>query len=285
VARNLPKLNVSAIPPTREVKGDTDLRQFMAADGKVLDASATKWVQEIAAQVDAEALAAGNPKVRLISINGTTGKNGTSRSGFRPGTIAQASRSVRILYLGDELAQLANKLMPVLSNVIGETFPDSKTKRLSNNWEWWVQRNANAKGGGGKGTRSELLGKTVPKGIGLYDVLWLVPNPVVASYSWFANYNAKKRFGYKYNLTKKTIHEIDKTTNTVVKRKVTRMKKRLRGFASEAARRMRGNKNPSVVVRAAIIAHAMTGPESKSDWGVPAIRVSFRRSLSVPVEN
>jgi len=277
----LPKLKVSAIPATRQVKSDTDLKQFIASDAKILSGSYTQWVREVAAEKDTEALKAGNPHIRLISINGTTGKNGTARSGFRPGTIAQAKTSVRIQYLGDELAALANKMAPTLAAVIAETFPDSRTKRLTNDWEWWVQRNVKANG---KGASSERVGKRVPNNISIYDVLWLVPSgPEPASYSWFANYNAKARFGYKYNLTKKTIHEIDKGSGLVVKRKVVRMKKRLRGFASEAARRMRGAKGPGVVVSAKIIANALTGPQSRSKHGVPVIRVAFRRNLTTAV--
>jgi len=144
-----------------------------------------------------------------------------------------------------------------------------------------AQRNVKANG---KGASSERVGKRVPNNISIYDVLWLVPSgPEPASYSWFANYNAKARFGYKYNLTKKTIHEIDKGSGLVVKRKVVRMKKRLRGFASEAARRMRGAKGPGVVVSAKIIANALTGPQSRSKHGVPVIRVAFRRNLTTAV--
>jgi hypothetical protein len=278
----LPPLNVSAIPANRKVSSTTELKQFVATDQKALSGSIAAWVQALARQKDEEALRAGNPKIRLITVNGTTGKSGNQRTGFRPGTIAQATRSVRVQYLGDELAQLAMKLVPLLSRVIAETFPDSKTKLLAGNWEWYVQRNVKKNG---KASKSEALGKTVPHDIGIYDVLWYVPAaPLPAKYAWFANYFAKQRFGYKYNLTKKTLKSVD-ATGTVVKHRVTRLKKRMRGFAGEASRRMKGAKSPGVVVKAMMIQKQMTASSSKAKWGIPVIRIAFRRQLSTGVEH
>jgi hypothetical protein len=252
----------------------------VVSDAKVLKGAYADWVRTLAKQKDDEALRAGNPKIRLISIDGTTGKTGNTRSGFRPGSIAQAQTAVRVQYLGDDLADLANKLAPTLAKVIGETFPDSKTKRLMREWEWFVQRNVKKNG---KATKSERVGKTVPHNVGIYDVLWYVPSgPAPAEYAWFANYLSKKRFGYKYNIVKKTIHEIG-ASGTVQKRKVSRLRRRLRGFAAETSRRMRGTKAPGTRITAVMIQKAATGPQSRSKWGVPAIRISFLRNLSTPV--
>ena len=277
----LPKLKLKPVPPVRVVKSASELHQFIAADMKDIANGGTEWVRDTARTKDEEARRAGNPKVRLITVNGTIGKNAVSFKGFKPGSIETAHSSVKITYLGSELSDLANKVQPVLQKIIEETYPDSRTKRLARDWEWRVQYRATP---GGKGRWSVPVGKKVPKNVGLYDVLWLMPLPnIPTDYAWFANYYAKKRFGYKYNITRKTIHAINATSGKVEKKKVSRMKKRMVGFAGESSRRMRGAKGPGLHVSAMMIQSPLLVRGSRAKWGMPVIRVSFSPTLHTAV--
>ena len=277
----LPALKLKPVPPVRVAKQAADLYQFLATDLADIQRSGTEWVRDMASRKDAEALRAGNPSVRPILINGTIGANGARFTGFQPGSIEAANNSVKITYLGGQLADLANRIQPILQAVISETFPDSKNKRLARAWEWRVQYRSTP---GGKGRWSVPVGKRVPQNIGIYDVLWLFPkDPSPSDYAWFANYHAKKRFGYKYNLTRKTIHEFNKATKAVTKRKVVRLKKRMVGYAGETSRRARGAKAPGLHVSAMVVQNPLLAGGSKSRYGVPVIRVAFRPSLTVSV--
>jgi hypothetical protein len=278
----LPKLKTKPVPPERIVKSASELHRFLADDLKSIEKGGTEWVREMARTKDEEARRAGNPKIRQIGINGTIGKNAVSFKGFKPGSIEQAHSSVKITYLGKELADLANKVQPLLQKIIEETYPDSKTKRLARDWEWRVQFRATP---GGKGRWSVPVGKKLPAGIGLYDVLWLMPmGPVPTEYAWFANYYSKKRFGYKYNITRKTIHQINATTGLVEKKKVSRLKKRMVGFAGETSRRMRGAKGPGLHVSSMMIQSPLLVRGARAKWGMPVIRVSFSPTLHTAVQ-
>jgi hypothetical protein len=254
------------------------LYQVFAADAKALDTAGTVWIKDVAGPKHSDILNAGNPKYHTTEIDGTTGKSGNSRSGFRPGTLAAAHSSVRYLYLGRQLAELANVLRPVLLQVINETFPNAKTRTLAREWAWYVQRGASGKKGTGKSTPSVRVGMRVPPDLTIYDVLWLAPEGrEPASYAWFANYYAKKRFGYKYNMRKRK--KIGKYV----------LRKKLRGYASEAAMRMRAKKLPGVSIMAMFVREQLTGPIAASrpkpaKWGVPVIRVAFDQMLKTVID-
>ena len=65
----VPPLNLTAIPPTRKVRSDTDLRQFILSDTQDLEAAAAQWVRQVANDALIEALAAGNPREFAIEID------------------------------------------------------------------------------------------------------------------------------------------------------------------------------------------------------------------------
>jgi hypothetical protein len=228
-------------------------------------------VRQTAHQALAEALAAGNPTTYVTEIDGSA--SGSRRSGFRAGAIEQATRSVRIQFVGKPLADVANAMKPILEKVIAETFPFSKTKALQREWSWWVQKDRYATG---KNTSSVRLGARVPDTITIYDVLWLVPDVWPAQYAWFANRNAVRSSGYKYNLVKS--RRMAGTAAGV------KLRRRLRGYLAEATRRMRGKRNPGITVQGWFVRQAMTGPSSRSRHGVPAIRVAYKSGLMRPVD-
>lgn len=269
----LNNLSLDIIPLTRTIKkgagAGTELHALFVSDANQIRIAGTEWVRTVGREKHREIIDAGNPKYHTVEIDGTTGANSTSRKGFRPGTIDQAHNSVRYLYLGRQLADLANVLRPILLQTIVDTFPNSKTRTLAREWVWYVQRGAGEKGSKGKSTTSTRVGMRLPPDLGIYDVLWLVPEGrEPASYAWFANYYAKKRFGYKYNMR--------------VRKKAGKytLRKKLRGYASEAARRMRAKSLPGVSIMAMFVAKALTGPAAASrpkpaKWGVPVIRVAF----------
>lgn len=264
----LPDIPIGRIPVSRVLKSGAELHRVFIDDFATLEQCGTEWVRTVARERHADIIGAGNPKYHTTEIDGTTGANNRQRRGFRPGSLGEARSAVRILYLGRQLADLANVLRPILLQTIVDTFPTSRTRTLAREWAWYVQRGAGEGGGTGKRTVSERVGVRVPPDLDIYDVLWLVPEgPEPAAYAWFANYNAKKRFGYKYNMRK------------IRKQGRFALKKKMRGFASEAARRMRGKQMPGVSIYAMFVARVMTGPQSRSRWGVPVIRVAFRRSL------
>ena len=83
------------------------------ADVKVIeDQAIPKWVQETGRRGDDEIIRAGNPKYKVVSVNGTTGASGKRRRGFTPGQIATAQTSVRVLYQGTNCPAVANSLRP-----------------------------------------------------------------------------------------------------------------------------------------------------------------------------
>jgi hypothetical protein len=265
----LPGLNIQAIPAQRKVRSDTELKQFLLADREAFQKSAHLWVRETAQRALDEALKAGNPHDYVIGIDGET-KGANVRTGFRGGTIAQATKSVRIEFVGHALADVANGLRPILSDVIRETFPNSRTKALETQWSWWIQRGRYA--GGSPSTTSQRLGSTVPDNVTIYDVLWLAPDMGPARYAWFANHNAIKSSGGSYNLIKRKSGQF-------------RLRKRLRGYLAESTRRMRGRRVPGVTIQGWIVKAALTGGAARSRFGVPVIRVAFKSGLTRAVLN
>ena len=260
-------INLQAIPAQRRMRKDTDLEQFLLADRKTFEASAHIWVRETAEAALQEALRAGNPTHYVVGIDGET-RGGNVRSGFRSGPISSAQRSVRVEFIGSALADVANGLLPILGDVIAETFPNSRTKQLQNQWSWWVQKGRYS--GGSKSTTSTRLGRSVPDTVTIYDVLWLAPDAGPASYAWFANHNAIKSSGHSYNIFKKRSGEV-------------KLRKRLRGYLSEATRRMRGKRVPGITIQGWIVKSALTGSAARSRFGVPVIRVAFKSGLARPV--
>jgi len=260
-------LKLQTIPNQRKVRSDTELEQVLLKDRDAFQQSAHLWVRETATRALDEALRAGNPKDYVVGIDGET-RGGNVRQGFRPGPISSAMKSVRVEFIGSALADVANGLLPILSGVIAETFPNSRTKSLENGWSWWVQRGRYA--GGSKATTSVRLGRSVPDDITIYDVLWLAPDFGPARYAWFANHNAIKSSGHSYNLFKK------KKTGEL------KLRKRLRGFLAESTRRMRGQKLPGITIQGWIVKAALSGPSSHSRFGAPVIRVAFKAGLSRP---
>jgi hypothetical protein len=265
----LPGLNIQAIPPQRKVRNDTELQQFLLADREAFIKSAHIWVRQTATRALDEALRAGNPKDYVVGIDGET-RGANIRTGFRGGSIEQATQSVRIEFVGGALADVANGLRPILADVIRETFPNSRTKALQTQWSWWIQRGRYA--GGSKSTTSVRLGSSVPDSVTIYDVLWLAPDLGPAKYAWFANHNAIKSGGSNYNLIKRKGGQF-------------RLRKRLRGYLAESTRRMRGRKVPGVTIQGWIVKKAMTGPGAVSRYGVPVIRVAFKSGLTRAVIN
>lgn len=256
---NLPDLPVREIRVVR--KGSlTELRQFVFEDAQFFKERSGTWVRETTTLGLDEILAAENPKFYSVEVNGTTGANSNQRRGFTPGNISQARNSARVVFLGKELADLANQLRPLLSTVIRTTFPRSKLQRLARDWVWWVQR----EGLGKKRTPTEYIGGRVSPDIGIYDVLWLVPeSPEPASYAWFANYRARRKVT-SYNFIKKRSGHIKPRARKV-------------GYLGEAVKRMRSKKFPGVNIIATFIDSGMGAERSRrlEKGRLPAIRVSF----------
>ena len=65
----VPPLKLTAIPATRKVRSDTDLRQFVLADTRNIEQAAAQWVQQVANDALNEAIAAGNPREFAIEID------------------------------------------------------------------------------------------------------------------------------------------------------------------------------------------------------------------------
>ena len=268
---NVPSLNLTAIPQTRKVRSDTDLRQFVLSDTTNIEQAAAIWVRTVAHTSLAEALGAGNPPHYSLEIDGATSGSGKVKRGraFRSGSIDNAQRSVRAQFVGGDLATICNNLKPQLLSLISDTFPQSRTKKLSTRWVWYVQPDGLLTG---KRTPSRYLGSSVPDAIGLYDVLWLVPegrDP--ASYAWFANRLALAKYGHAWNMrkTRDNRHQL---------------RRRLRGFMAEATRKMRGTKSQQqagpVLIQVMFVGQGLTASSARSRRGVPTIRVAFKRSLT-----
>lgn len=290
--KELPKFNVSAIPATRKVRSDTDLRQFVVKDQKTLEAAARTWVRQTARRALGEVLNAGNPEDYITQIDGTTGASGSAKAGkgFHEGTIESAERSVRVTFVADDLALVAQSLKPILERAIMEAFPMS-SGRLRNSWSWWIQRNALL---APKNTvAARKLGKFVhSRDVTIYDVLWLAPDGgdknAAANYAFFVNMKARRS---KLNAAKEAA--LQKSVDNVLngKRKRGRAAKpttRQRGFFGEATHRMRGRgrnnyRGGGINVQGWFVKQHLTGPGSRSrKYGVPVVRVAYMRGLRRP---
>jgi hypothetical protein len=234
----LPPLQTDRIPVSVTVRKNTEVQQYLQEQGFFWTESAQKWVQEVAGTAHLEIVRAGNPKFTAIEIDGTTGRGVRKqwRQG-RPGTFFQASKSVRVLYQANELAR---------------------------DWVWWVVRRSNDRDEAIR-SRAEPLGGTVNTAIGIYDILYLVPDsPKPAEYAWFANNLSKQMHVRRRQRRRKDSP-------------VTPRDRRL-GYLGEAVRRMRGQRAPGVVVWGMFISKGLTAPFARNDKGLlPVVGVSFRR--------
>ena len=206
----------------------------------------------------------------MVEVNGTTGSTGKQRSGFTPGTLASATRSVRIRYIGQALADVANGLRPILTNAIRKRFPTSRLARLQRDWVWYVARDGLVPGGR---ATPELLGGSVNVAIDLYDVLFLVPEgSEPASYAWHAlhesviNEDVGKRLRRKRG-EKKSAGYKDRRGN---------ISRRL-GYLGSAVHAMRGRKVPGISIRGLAIEKGFTAHHStfRKKTLIPAVRVAF----------
>jgi hypothetical protein len=264
---NLPNVQVSRIPPQRRATNATDLQQFILDDQQFWHEQARAWVQETARRGHDEIVRAGNPKFHISEVNGTTGKSGNQRRGFTPGSIDMARTSVRVLYQADELAKVANSLRPILTSAIHQRFPNSKMKRLERDGVWYVVRDRQLDASGGP----EYLGGSVTSGIGVYDVLYLVPDKKYpADYAWFANWLGKHGERKAAANRRSRVHWSQ--------RKVEKRNRRQQGFMATAANAMRGRRLPGVAISATFLETAMGASYSrvkKHKGRLPAIRVAF----------
>ena len=258
----LPGLNLSSLPAVRTARNASELHQFFSHDRGKFVRIAGEWVQRIARQKRDEIIAAGNPNLYATEIDGTIGKSRNLRKGFTSGSIEAATSSVRVVWLGDQLATMANKAKPQLQKIIEGRFPGG-TGRLARDWTWYLQE---------PGKPSRRVGDTVPPTIGINDVLWLVPEaPQPAAYAWFANYRAKRPYGRVVRRRKN-----DPTAGPPSRRS--------RGFLAHTTYNLRGLRLPGMLVQGYFVRRYLTGPASRTQKGVPAIRIAFRRSLSRPVQ-
>jgi hypothetical protein len=285
----VPGLNLKP-KPVRKVRSDTELRQFILEGEIDLREAAQQWVRFVARRSIDEVITAGNPPHYALEIDGATGSAGKVKTGraFKGGSIEQATRAVRASFVGADLATIANNLKPQLLRLIAETFPRSRTKMLQTQWSWWVQQDGLLTGS--KRTPSRRLGNTVPDSVSLYDVLWLAPDvhrKDGGNYAWFANRLALQRYGHKWNLIK--------TSVTVKRGKQAwlthgfKVRRRLRGFMAEAARKMRGTRSQQqagpVNIQVMFLRQFLNAADNAATrkGGLPTIRVAFRRSLARPV--
>lgn len=267
--QQVPKIPTEKIPVTIKVRKDTDLHQFLAEQGVFWTEQSKVWVQETADAAHIEIVRAGNPRYNLTEIDGTLGKSRRYTRG-RAGTIFQATKSVRVLYQANDLAMVANSLRPILSDVIRKRFPGSQMQRLARDWVWWAVRRSGENDDAMR-RRAEHLGGSINVPIGIYDILWLVPDsPKPAEYAWFAN-----------NLSKQ-MH----VRGPQRRRKDSPAKPRDRrlGYLGEAVRRMRGKRPPGVVIWGMFIRKGLTAPFARNDKGLmPAIGVAFSQRLKTSV--
>lgn len=197
-----------------------------------------------------------------------------SGGGWRGGGIDSASTGVRVRFIGEDLAEIANRIKPMLTSTVKTAFPRSPTKRLATAWDWWLFKDGaitKARTGGIN------LGERVPTSVSIYDVLFLAPRAVStrrggapAYYAWIANRNVKqsvvpKRFNLKRRGGKQLV------------------KKQLKGFIAETTRRMRSSLGSTgragVIVQGYFVRTGMTASASQFRHGIPVIRVAFRKSL------
>jgi len=266
---NLPGLPIERIPATRTARKGEQLKQFVINDKAAWREAIEKWVPETAKAGHAEIVAAGNPKVFTSEIDGTSGKSGTQRRGFVPGPIAAAHTAARVLYSGQDLAETANKLRAVLGATIRKTFPRSRLQRLARDWVWYRIRD-----GLNERNTPEYLGGMVSVEIGLYDLLYLVPDgPEPALYAYMANWNAKHN--NKRPLTKRQ----QKLRKSGPRKNASKNPRdRREGFMAEASRRMRALHLPGVKVRAVFVEEGLTAGFSKSPR-MPAVRLCFDKYM------
>ena len=264
-------LPLEKIPPLRLSRNGADIRRWIAEDEKQLVAMAPFWVRRTAKTQLAALLAAGNPRTYTVGIDGTTGTTGRVRQGFHGGSIEQARSAVRVEFIARQLADIANQLKPILRDVILETFPYSQTRRLSRNWSWWVQKDAHIQG---SGVTSQYIGATVPPTVGLYDVLWLMPDKLgshaaPAGYAWSSNRKAIKQGGTVIRRVRRGKDRgKDKAFN------------RLTGWLAQSTKRMRGRKIPGVSIQGRFITRGGTSSARETRHGIPVIRLAFKLGLS-----
>lgn len=256
-------LNISEIPATRKVRGDTDLRQFVVKDAETLKRVGADWVRRTATDARDMVLAAGNPKQMFVTIDGVTNAAGKVVRSFRSGTINNASSAVLIEFNAEALAGIVRGVLPILTSTVKDTFPTSKTGRLSRDWSWWVSRD---------GGPSRRVGKMVPQDLGIYDVLYLAPDFAPARYAYMANRAARGSFGHKYNLIMGRTRKSGKVIPT-------RLRRNLRGYLARATERMRAKRVPGVLFQGGFSRNYMSGKASVHPRGVPFVRVAFKGVL------
>ena len=274
--QRLPRIRTEQIPGTRKVSSNTELQQYWAGQGLFWKTEIPKWVQDTATQANKEILDAGNPRYSLTEIDGTTGKTRRWSRGH-PGGIGQARTAVRVRYTANALAQAANSLRPILTDVIKKRFPNSRMNRLARDWLWWIVRT-----GGEKQNRSraELLGGSVNTDVEIYDTLYLAPEgPDPARYAFFANWMSKRLAVVKGPRIRKRTGLPYKTRSDAS----AAPKDRRSGFLGEAVRRMRGKRIAGMVVWGMFIDEGLSAGYSRRTKGrgkLPVIGISFSQRLS-----
>lgn len=282
----IPLLPIHEIPARRKARKDTELRQFIADDLESYERMKTKWVRETAGTALDEILRAGNPPRYVTQIDGSTSGSGKTiaGSGFRGGSIEQATSAVRVQWVGTDLAGIANNARGTLLKVIAETFPKSKTGALKQRWSWWVEQDANVSTGPKRPARR--IGAIVPPSVGLYDVLWLAPDgPNPASYAWIANRNAIRSGGHVYNLRQRNSKKFGAKAGFT-------LRKRLKGYLAESTSRMRRGRSNlgayrmgGVVIQGWFVRKTLTGPQARTRYGVvwergvPVVRLAYAKGL------
>lgn len=275
----IPKpLGITRIPGIRKPRSDTEFKRFLANDREEFMRSASLWVRQTTRDAEREILDAGNPLDRVTEVNGVNGK------GFHAGAITDAKNSARIQWIGSGLASLANRMTQTLVQVIWQTYPGMRRKRLTR-WSWYAFPNGVlADKSASMASAPRRLGQSVPSSIGLYDVLFLVPDEAAAEFAWFANQQAVKSRGHSFNMFSR-------------KRKGKmefKVRKRMRGFLSEAARRMRSSARgdmPGVTIQGMIIERGLTAGMSRAtrvgklSHALPVIRLAYKRGLKHSVTN
>ena len=260
---------------TRTVRAPEELATLLFKDMASLERAAVQWVRTTAHKGLDEIIAAGQPGAYTIQIDGEARGSGASRRGhgFRPGRIDQATRSVRVNWIGRGLAEIANHCKPILLDVIAETFPASRRGILRARWSWWVEHRPEV----GPASPPRRLGASVSASdLGIADVLWLVPDaPRPASYAWFALHSGIRGGGHAYNLRR------SKKSRTLG----YKLRKRLRGYLAEATARMRVGraKQSGVTIQGWFVKKRLTGPATIARRGVPVVRVAYVHGLRRPV--
>jgi len=267
--QNLPPIDLTEIPRTRKTNKRTEVHSYLVKDAAYFEEQAKTWVQATAKHAHADIIDAGNPSFFETEVNGTTGATGRQRSGFQPGTIETATKSVRIRYIGQALADVANGLRPILTSAINQRFPNSRMKRLQRDWIWYVIPDGLTKEPGAP----RKLGGSINVPIDLYDVLFLVPDgPEPASYAWHALHESVVNEAVGARLRRKRGEK--KTAGYKLRRGM--VSKRL-GYLGSAVNRMRGRKIPGISIKGTAIEKGFTASYSKFQKRriIPAVRVAF----------